>query len=526
MADKAISELIAAEQIKAVDLFVLEQDSAAKKLTGQILLNWLTAAADGHGGISSIVKQSTSGLTDTYRITLADTTTFDFNVSNGKGIASIAKASTSGLVDTYRITYNDSSTSTFTVTNGAKGDKGDNVYVWIRYASQQPTAASHNFGVLPDNWMGVYSGNSATAPTDWTQYQWFEIKGEKGDTGNPATLVSSSVMYMVSDSGSIVPSGSWGSTIPTVPQGKYLWTRVIQTYNTGSPITSYSVSRFGLDGTGSVSSVNSQSPDSTGNVNLTAADIAVSDGQSVEAVLDEAAALLYNNAGAHNAIYRGENLGTSVTAAQWAAIANGTFADLYIGDYWVIGGVNWRIAAFDYYYKTGDTSCTTHHVVIVPDTNLYTHVMNDTNITTGGYIGSKMYTEGLAQAKTQINSAFGSSHILSHRQLLVNAVTNGKPSGGSWYDSTVELMTEQNVYGGKIFGTGNDGSTILYLYTIDKSQFPLFAHDPSMISNRQWFWLRDVVSAAYFAYVGYDGFAASADASATAGVRPAFSIKS
>ena len=69
MADKAISELIAAEQIKAADLFVLEQDSAAKKLTGQILLNWLTAAADGHGGISSIVKHSTSGLTDTYRIT-------------------------------------------------------------------------------------------------------------------------------------------------------------------------------------------------------------------------------------------------------------------------------------------------------------------------------------------------------------------------------------------------------------------------------------------------------------------------
>ena len=253
---------------------------------------------------------------------------------------------------------------------------------------------------------------------------------------------------------------------------------------------------------------------------------AANSAQAAQESATELAALLFNNAGAHNAIYRGKNLGTSVTAAQWAAIANGTFADLYIGDYWVIGGVNWRIAAFDYYYKTGDTSCTTHHVVIVPDTNLYTHVMNDTNITTGGYIGSKMYTEGLAQAKTQINSAFGSSHILSHRQLLVNAVTNGKPSGGSWYDSTVELMTEQNVYGGKIFGAGNDGSTIPYLYTIDKSQFPLFAHDPSMISNRQWFWLRDVVSAAYFAYVISSGSAYCDYASADSGVRPAFSIKS
>ena len=251
---------------------------------------------------------------------------------------------------------------------------------------------------------------------------------------------------------------------------------------------------------------------------------AANSAQAAQKSATELAALLLNNAGAHNAIYRGKNLGTSVTAAQWAAIANGTFADLYIGDYWVIGGVNWRIAAFDYYYKTGDTSCTTHHVVIVPDTNLYTHVMNDTNTTTGGYTGSKMYTEGLAQAKTQINSAFGSSHILSHRRLLVNAVTNGKPSGGSWYDSTVELMTEQNVYGGKIFGAGNDGSTVPYLYTVDKSQFPLFAHDPSMISNRQGFWLRDVASAANFTCVNDYGAANSYVASKAVGVRPAFAI--
>lgn len=237
-------------------------------------------------------------------------------------------------------------------------------------------------------------------------------------------------------------------------------------------------------------------------------------------------ALLFDNAGAHNAIYRGKNLGTSVTEAQWAAIANGTFADLYIGDYWVIGGVNWRIAAFDYYYKTGDTFCTAHHVVIVPDTSLYDYAMNDSNTTVGGYVGSKMYTEGLAQAKTKINNAFGSSHILSHRQLLVNAVTDGKPSVSSWYDSTVELMTEQNVYGGKIFGAGNDVSTVPYLHTIDKSQFPLFAHDPSMISNEQWFWLRDVVSVADFALVYASGFAGYSSVSAFSGVRPAFAIKS
>ena len=233
-----------------------------------------------------------------------------------------------------------------------------------------------------------------------------------------------------------------------------------------------------------------------------------------------------SGAGAHNAIYRGKNLGSAVTAEQYAAIQAGTFDDMYIGDYWTIGGVTYRIAAFDYYLRAGDTDMTTHHVTLVPDASMYNHVMNDSNVTTGGYVGSKMYTTGLADAKTTINNAFGSAHILTHRQYLCNAVSNGKPSGGSWYDSTVELMTEQNVYGGKVFGAGNDGSTVPALYTVDKSQYPLFAFRPDLISNRNWFWLRDVVSAAYFAFVSNSGYAYYNYASNSSGVRPAFSIKS
>lgn len=286
MADKSVGELIAAQSVTPTDLFVLEQNGTAKKLTGQILENWLVSFADGHGGIQSIEKLSTSGLVDTYRITLADTTTFDFTVTNGKGITSIAKTGTSGLVDTYKISYNDGSSQTFTVTNGAKGDKGDNAYVWIKYAAQEPTESSHSMGDIPDDWIGIYSGNASTAPTDWQQYTWYQIKGEKGDTGAAATVTGTTVEYMISDSGTIVPSGSWSTTIPTVPQGKYLWTRVTTTFNTGSPAVSYSVTRMGIDGTGSVSTVNDKSPNESGNVALTAADIATSGGISVEAKLD------------------------------------------------------------------------------------------------------------------------------------------------------------------------------------------------------------------------------------------------
>lgn len=240
-------------------------------------------------------------------------------------------------------------------------------------------------------------------------------------------------------------------------------------------------------------------------------------------------------AGFHNSVYRGKNLGTSVSSTQYTAISSGTFDDLFIGDYWVINSVTWRIAAFDYYLNSGDIACTKHHVTIVPDTCLYTAQYHNTdsgqyeagaaNTTVGGYTGSDMYTKNLQKAKDLINTAFGAAHILNHRQLLVNAVVDGHPSTGAWVDSTVELMTEQNVYGNKCFGPIANGTTVYYNYTVDKSQYPLFALEPSrIVANRLWYWLRDVVSAAYFAVVNLNGNSSSHYASNPSGVRPAFSL--
>ena len=236
------------------------------------------------------------------------------------------------------------------------------------------------------------------------------------------------------------------------------------------------------------------------------------------------AQLTYDNAGAHNSIYRGKNLGTTVTEEQWEAISSGTFTDLYIGDYWVIGGVNWRIAAFDYYLNCGDTSFTKHHAVIVPDTCLYSAQMNTTNVTTGAYKGSAMYTANLTQAKSTIISAFGSSHVLSHRIYLSNATSNGRASAGEWTDSTVDLMCEHMVYGSGIFSPVSDGSNVPNNYRVEKGQLPLFALEPSRICNRDTWWLRDVITAANFAYVNYNGLANCTNASYSFGVRPAFCI--
>lgn len=255
--------------------------------------------------------------------------------------------------------------------------------------------------------------------------------------------------------------------------------------------------------------------------------------KAVEGTEAKIATLLFNNAGAHNAIYRGKSLGSTVTTAQYAAIKAGTFDDLYIGDYWTIGGVNYRIAAFDYYLNSGDTSCNTHHVVIVPDTCLYNAQMHNTssgsyeagaaNTTTGGYVGSDMHKSNLEQAKTTIKSAF-SGHVLKHRIWLTNAVANGRASNGAWCDSEVDLMCEQMVYGSGIFSPVSDGSNVPANYRVEKSQLPLFQHEPSRICNRNNWWLRDVITASYFAYVSRDGNANYYNASNSIGVRPAFCI--
>lgn len=255
--------------------------------------------------------------------------------------------------------------------------------------------------------------------------------------------------------------------------------------------------------------------------------------KTIEGTEAKIAPLLFNNAGAHNAIYRGKSLCSTVTTAQYAAIKAGTFDDLYIGDYWTIGNINYRIAAFDYYLNSGDTNCTTHHVVIVPDTCLYNAQMHNTssgnwesgaaNTTAGGYVGSDMYKSNLKQAKTIIKSAF-SGHVLKHRIYLTNAVANGRASGGAWCDSEVDLMCEQMVYGSGIFSPVSDGSNVPVNYRVEKSQLPLFQHEPSRISNRNNWWLRDVITASNFANVGNYGDANYYGASASVGVRPAFCI--
>lgn len=234
------------------------------------------------------------------------------------------------------------------------------------------------------------------------------------------------------------------------------------------------------------------------------------------------------NGAAHNAIFRGKDITDlfyNGTLSQ--QITAGTFDDIFIGDY-IIGktsGRKYLVADINYRLHCGDTECTKPHVLMIPERIMGTAQMNDSHVTTGGYVGSKMYTTNLAQFKTVIQNDFGSGHILNHREVLTNAVTDGKSSGWAWYDSTIELMNESMVYGHNAWGSHHGYET-----GIDKSQLSLFKHKPDLIvtlndaGSRYWYWLRDVVSSSNFAAVGTHGYAGSDGAGYSSGVRPAFLI--
>ena len=295
-------------------------------------------------------------------------------------------------------------------------------------------------------------------------------------------------------------------------------------------------------------------------------------GVDVKEIID---VLNYNNAGSHNALYRGKNLGNALTAAQSAAIRAGTFDDLYIGDYWQFTNVPYeyywptkdttaqsdktyyadasgtalpsqpsagtnisslgyfeklsetysgidRLANFNYHMNSGDTVIQPPHAVVLPGSPLFNAPMNATNTTAGGYAGCKMREVYLRRAEAIFKACFGEDHVLKHRIELTTAVANGKPTAGAWFDSVVDLLNEPMVFGSYIFAPANDGTTIPYRQTESTSQLALFRHRPDLIvGQRTWWWLRDVVSDTDFSAVGTNGHCGHVAASNTRGsVRP------
>ncbi len=238
-----------------------------------------------------------------------------------------------------------------------------------------------------------------------------------------------------------------------------------------------------------------------------------------------------SGAGLANSIFVDEAVADTILTDKATEISNGTFEGMWVGQYVADGSQKYRFGDFDYFLHCGDTETTAHHILTVPDKCMYTAQMNTSNVTTGAYVGSAMYTSNLAAAITTITNKFGSSHLLTHREYLKNAITNGYESGGAWYDRIADLMTEEMVYGGKEFKNIIAGTNIPANYTISNSQLAMFRLNKALIrsrllsdDSRMWYWLRDVVNAAYFAAVNSLGYCDFDSASLARGVRPAFPV--
>ena len=500
----------------------------------------------------------------------------------GVGVQSVERTAgdgSPGTTDTYTITLTDGSTSTFTVYNGADGTS---FTVLGRYDTLDALQAAHPAGSEGDAWaVGSAEDNDIYLWNVDTQ-AWQNIgslQGPPGPAGRDGMDGKDGPPGADGKDGAQGPPGADGEQGPPGPTGKTAYQYAVDGGYTGTEEDFQALMGTGpwlpLGG-GTMAGVLGVQPGLktelnvglkffadnpaemlnsgvmfktttgpnaepfvqvmpalttwSGDIGAQARIRAVSDPQTDhdaanKGYVDRVASIVASNAGAHNSIFRGKYLGTSVTAAQYAAIKAGTFDDLFIGDYWTINGINWRIAAFDYYLGTGSAALTTHHAVIVPDTGLDNQKMNDSNVTTGGYVGSKMYTTNLATARSKVNSAF-SGHVLSYYFYLSSTVASGKVTGALHVQQDVVLMSERNVYGQSIMSSEcNDGSVGPNWYTYDRTQFPLFLLAPEFIQKeRIGYWLRDVVSASSFAYVGTYGYVYEDRASSSSRVRPAFSI--
>ena len=239
-------------------------------------------------------------------------------------------------------------------------------------------------------------------------------------------------------------------------------------------------------------------------------------------------------------VYRGKNLGTSYTAAQKAAVSSGSFEDLYLGDYWIINGVTWRIVDFDYYYQIGDTRTVVHHLVVMPDTNLRQGAMNQDffKANNGAYVGSDMRTLHLPTIFNTVAAAFGNANLLTFREFLINSMMkapHGTVSGsGGWYSCQVELPSQIMMYGTSAMMPGAMGGNVPSLHTpIAAGQFAAFRLMPSLVplpgagsDSSLTTWLRDVLSPVVWSVVSSHGVLAQAISNSMGfGFRPYFCLK-
>ena len=216
-------------------------------------------------------------------------------------------------------------------------------------------------------------------------------------------------------------------------------------------------------------------------------------------------------------------------------ISNGTFDDIYVGDYIVANNVTWLVADIDNYLYTGNTPLTKHHLTIIPADNLTSASMNTTDTTEGGYYNSQMKQSTLPSILSTYVEPVFNGHVLTYANILTNEVDEnannitsnlykGASNNWSWYNSQIDLMSEVNVFGTIILSS--NGLDI----GIDNQQYAIFLLKPEFAytngnSKRLSYWLKSVSNSKSFVFADVGGCSDNHALSKSAqGVRPRFLI--
>jgi len=233
----------------------------------------------------------------------------------------------------------------------------------------------------------------------------------------------------------------------------------------------------------------------------------------------------------HNMVYRGKNLGDTLTDAQHTALSGGNFTDLYLGDYWTktvtipagtyTGGDSTEvtvpaqtnitlkavIADFDTFYAgyaSTYAGINTHHAAVIV-TGFSNVVWNGTNSTAGGYVNSLIHKWLVGSVLPQIETWFGSAKVLSHQKLLINAITGDAASGWAWSSQKISLLSENQMYGSKVWGNSK-ASNGGYEPGEAFKHLNVFNHiDANLLFGNKNIWLRDIASAVGSACLYYGG---------------------
>ena len=268
----------------------------------------------------------------------------------------------------------------------------------------------------------------------------------------------------------------------------------------------------------------------------------------------------------HNSHYRGINLISTGHFADMAALLTAIraqdWSDIYIGDYveltFTYEGasrtVKFYVGEIDKFYKVGDASLETHHLVMVTGDLGINQVMNDTNTTAGGYVGSKAHTVTLPALYAILNPLFNNA-ILTHREYLSNTVlsaqtvslslddgngavtyscnnfpvyssgdpnTPGCVTAGNWYDCNLVLMSEIEMFGSNRFSSSGIDDVMC-----PEGQIAAFKYNRNLQTLNRTIntWLRNVNSASRFCFCRFHGFSYRRDATyANLRLRPRFLI--